>query len=138
MRTADPSADGRRSAAIFATAELSSAGACRPAAPGAIHCSEYSDDDTMMAVAYYCEVLTHVCVEKFDVDAVNATCITRRSLLYMHTHTVVKLLSKRWWIPRGARPEGPTLEPEGLRAEFPTADQGLSSIQGTLFGFCGI
>jgi len=96
----------------------------------------------MMAVAYYCEVLTHVCVEKFDVDAVNATCITRRSLLYMHTHThtVVKLLSKRRWISRGARPEGPTLEPEGLRAEvgFPTADQGLSSIQGTLFGFCGI
>ena len=87
----------------------------------------------MMAVAYYCEVLTHVCVEKFDVDAVNATCITRRSLLYMHTHTVVKLLSKRWWIPRGARPEGPRAE-----VGFPTADQGLSSIQGTLFGFCGI
>jgi len=53
---------------------------------------------------------------------------------------VVKLLSKRWWVPRVARPEGPKLEPEGQRAEvgFPTADQGLSSIQGTLFGFCGI
>ena len=53
---------------------------------------------------------------------------------------VVKLLSKTWWIPRGARPEGQKLEPEGTRAEvgFPTADQGLSSIQGTLFGFCGI
>jgi len=55
-------------------------------------------------------------------------------------NTVVKLLSKRQWIPRGTRPEGQKLEPEGLRAEvgFPTADRGLSSIQGTLFGFCGI
>ena len=54
--------------------------------------------------------------------------------------TVVKLLSKRWWIPTGARPEGPKLEPEGLRAEvgFPTACRGFSSIQGTLFGFYGI
>ena len=45
---------------------------------------------------------------------------------------VVKLPSKRWWIPTGARPEGPKLEPEGPRAEvgFPTADQGFSSIQG--------
>ena len=34
VRTADPSADGRRSAAIFATVELSSAGAYRLAAPG--------------------------------------------------------------------------------------------------------
>ena len=53
---------------------------------------------------------------------------------------VVKLLSKRWWIPVGARPEGPKLEPEGLRAEvgFLTADQGFSSIQGTLFAFYGI
>ena len=54
--------------------------------------------------------------------------------------TVVKLLSKRWWIPTGARPEGPKLEPEGLRAEvgFPTACRGFSSIQGTLFAFYGI
>jgi len=53
---------------------------------------------------------------------------------------VVKLLSKRLWIPIGARLEGPKLEPEGPRAEvgFPTADQGFSSIHGTLFGFCGI
>jgi len=53
---------------------------------------------------------------------------------------VVKLLSKRWWIPISARPEGPKLEPEWPRAEvgFPTADQGLSSIQGSLFGFYGI
>ena len=53
---------------------------------------------------------------------------------------MVKLLSKRWWVPRGARPEGQKLEPEGRRAEvgFPTADQGLSSIQRTLFGFYGI
>jgi len=47
---------------------------------------------------------------------------------------VVKLLSKRWWIPVGAMPEGPKLEPEGPRAEveFPTADLGFSSIRGTL------
>ena len=53
---------------------------------------------------------------------------------------VVKLLGKTWWIARGARPEGQKLEPEGRRADvgFPTADQGLSSIQRTLFGFCGI
>jgi len=50
------------------------------------------------------------------------------------------LLSKSWWIPIGARPEGPKLEPEVPRAKvgFPTADQGFSCIQGTLFGFCGI
>jgi len=50
---------------------------------------------------------------------------------------VVKLLSKRWWIPVGAMPEGPKLEPEGPGAEvgFPTADQGFSSIHGTMFGF---
>ena len=47
---------------------------------------------------------------------------------------VVKLLSKRWWIPRGARLEGPRLEPEGPRAEvgFLTADLGFSSIQGNI------
>jgi len=27
---------------------------------------------------------------------------------------VVKLLGKRWWIPAGARIEGPKLDPEGL------------------------
>ena len=55
-------------------------------------------------------------------------------------YSVVKLLSKRWWIPIGARPEGPKLEPEWQRAEvgFPTADLGFSSIQGTLFGFYGV
>ena len=38
---------------------------------------------------------------------------------------VVKLLSKTWWIPTGARLEGPKLEPTGPRAEvgLPTADQ---------------
>jgi len=53
---------------------------------------------------------------------------------------VVKLLSKRWWIPRGARLEGPKLEPEGPRGDvgFPTADQGFWSVQGILFGFYGI
>jgi len=53
---------------------------------------------------------------------------------------VVKLLSKRRWFPRVARLEGQKLELEGSRAEVgcPTADQGVSSIQGTLFGFCGI
>jgi len=30
---------------------------------------------------------------------------------------VVKLLGKRWWIPAGARIEGPKLDPEGLKAE---------------------
>jgi len=29
---------------------------------------------------------------------------------------VVKLLSKRWWIPAGARLEGPKLESKGPRA----------------------
>ena len=41
---------------------------------------------------------------------------------------VVKLLSKSWWIPTGA-----TLEGQRAEVGFPTADQGLSSIQGTLF-----
>jgi len=31
-------------------------------------------------------------------------------------HAVVKLPSKRWWIPVGARLEGPKLEPEEPRA----------------------
>ena len=53
---------------------------------------------------------------------------------------MVKLLSERWWIPKGARLEGPKLEPEGPKAEvgFPTADHGFSRIQGTLLGFYGI
>ena len=39
--------------------------------------------------------------------------------------------------PLGAKPERPKLEPEGPRAEvvFPSADQGFSSIEGTVFGF---
>ena len=51
-----------------------------------------------------------------------------------------KLLSKRWWIPIGARLEGTKFEPEWPRAEVgcPTADQGFSRIQGTQFGFYGI
>ena len=41
---------------------------------------------------------------------------------------MVKLLSKRWWIPVGERLEGPKLEPEGPKAEvgFPTADQNVN------------
>ena len=46
--------------------------------------------------------------------------------------SVVKLLSKRWWIPigtrlEGSRLEGSKLEPEGPRAEmgFSTTDQGF-------------
>ena len=50
---------------------------------------------------------------------------------------MVKLLSKRWWIPIGARPHRPKPEAEVPRAEvgFPTADQEFSSTQDTLFGF---
>jgi len=45
-------------------------------------------------------------------------------VIYDHAEAVVKLLSKRWWIPISSRPEGPKLEPEGPRAEvgFTTAD----------------
>jgi len=42
MRTADPSAHGRRSAAIFVTVELPSAGAYRLAASGAIRYALYT------------------------------------------------------------------------------------------------
>ena len=54
--------------------------------------------------------------------------------------SVVTLLSKRWWIPIGAKPEGAKLKPEGPRAEvrFLTADHEFSNIQRTLFGFYGI
>ena len=80
----------------------------------------------------------------------DALHLRRRRLLHRHdadAHeepvsehafpAVVKLLSKRWWIPVGVRLEGLKLEPEGPRAElgFLTADHGFSSIQGTLFGF---
>ena len=53
---------------------------------------------------------------------------------------MVKLLSKRWWVSIGARPEGSKLEPERPRIEvgFSTADQGFSSIQVTMLGFYGI
>ena len=44
---------------------------------------------------------------------------------------VVKLLSKRWWIPIQAR----GLTGREQRWGSPTADQGFSSIQGTLVGF---
>jgi len=64
----------------------------------------------------------------------------RQTCSHAQTDPVVKLLGKRWWIPTGARLEGLKLEPEGPRADagFPAADQGFSSIQGTLFGFYGI
>ena len=75
-----------------------------------------------------------VCVRVFPLKAFGG------KLTYRTSYSVVKLLSKRWWIPAGARLEGLKLEPEGPRAEvgFPTAEQGFSSIQGTLFGFYGI
>jgi len=72
---------------------------------------------------------------------ISVWCFTRLHChLTDHLYAVVKLLSKRWWIPIGATLEGPKLESEGQRAEvgFPTADQGFSSIQGTLFGFYDI
>jgi len=55
-------------------------------------------------------------------------------------NAVVKLLSKRRWIPTGARLEGPKLEPKGPREQVVllTADQGFSSIQGILLGFYSI
>ena len=49
---------------------------------------------------------------------------------------MVKLFSNRWWIPVCTWLEGPKLEIEEVA--FPTADQGFSSIQGTLLGFYGI
>jgi len=62
------------------------------------------------------------------------------AMVIFREQAVVRLLSKRWWIPTGARLEGPKLEPKGSRAEvgFPTADQGFSSVQGILFGFYNI
>ena len=54
-------------------------------------------------------------------------CETRRGNLCRCTRLmpVVKLLSKRWWIPVGERLEGPKLEPKGPTVEvgLPTADQ---------------
>jgi len=47
--------------------------------------------------------------------------------------SVVKLLSKRWWIHTVARLEGPRAE-----VGFPAANQGFSSIEGALFGFYDI
>ena len=38
-------------------------------------------------------------------------------------HPVVKLLSKRWWIPTGARIEGPKLVPEGPRSRGGVPDR---------------
>jgi len=55
-------------------------------------------------------------------------------------HPVVKFLSRRWWIPIGARIEGPKLDPEQPRSRggIPTAYLGFSSIQGAMFGLYGI
>jgi len=65
---------------------------------------------------------------------------TEPKLIEYQQCVVVKLLSKTWWMPVGARLEGPKLEPEGPRAEMglPTTDLGFSSIQLILFGCCGI
>ena len=53
---------------------------------------------------------------------------------------VVKLLSKRWWIPIGTRLEGSKLEPEGPRAEvgFPTADQGFRAFKALCLTFMAV
>ena len=61
--------------------------------------------------------------------------LPRRTTLPI-TSAVVKLLTKRLWIPIGAWPEGRKLEPERPIAEVvsPTADLRFSSIK-TLFGF---
>jgi len=50
---------------------------------------------------------------------------------------VVKLLCKRWWIPIGARLEGPKIEPEGPRAEvrFPTATMGFRAFKALCLAF---
>jgi len=50
---------------------------------------------------------------------------------------VVNLLSKRWWIPIGARPEGPKLEPERPRAEmgFPTAVRSFRALEALCLAF---
>ena len=54
-------------------------------------------------------------------------------------NAVVKLPSKRRWIPTGARLEGPKLEPEEPRADvgFPDRRPGVFE-HGTLFGFYDI
>jgi len=59
--------------------------------------------------------------------------MSKRTIRIQDAGAVVKLLSTRWWIPKGARLEGPRAE-----MGFATADQGFSSIQSTLFGFYGI
>ena len=77
-------------------------------------------------------------IYKVSCIVIGSKCTVMRSTSHVALiNPVVKLLSKRRWIPVGARLEGPKLESEGPRAEvgFPTADQGFSSIQGTLFGF---
>ena len=68
-------------------------------------------------------VLNKAGVKRELLDTVKA----RKLAYYGHTmrkQAVVKLLSKRWWIPVVERLEGPKLEPEGPNAEvrFPTAD----------------
>jgi len=59
--------------------------------------------------------------------------------------SVVKLLSKRWWIPigtrlEGSRLEGSKLEPEGPRAEmgFSTTDQGFSAFRALCLTFMAV
>jgi len=52
-------------------------------------------------------------------------------------YAVVKLLSKRWWIPIGARPEGPKLENEGPTAEvgFRLPTRGFGSFKTPCLAF---
>ena len=76
----------------------------------------------------------------YDVHSKKTKSRTVSLVFCSSEHPVVKLLSKRWWIPTGARLEGPKLEPKRPRAQVVllTADQGFSSVQGILFGFYSI
>ena len=78
----------------------------------------------------------HISYQIFSSDlkcSRNYCCSRRGRRRSQVGRAVVKLLSKRWWIPAGATPKGPRAE-----VGFPTADQGFSSIQGTFFDFYGI
>ena len=66
----------------------------------------------------------------FQLNFIN---ITSKSL-FSSNWSVIKLLSKRWWIPTGAGLEGPKFEPEGPRAEvgFPTLATSIHTKHGQM------